>query len=92
MDITKEARRGRIIDLEALPAGKARSQAIVCIAAALVCITLCGGLILGGAALPVFMTTVTPVTVWICMGMEALGFGFGALARWISRNALAKED
>ena len=49
MDITKR----KIVDLEALPVGKARSQAIVCIAAAIACIVLGAALIICGACLPV---------------------------------------
>ena len=88
MDITKR----KIIDLAALPVGKARSQAIVCIGATIACMVLALALIACGAYLPLWVDAVTPVITWIAMGMEALGFGAFAVSRWISRNALAKED
>ena len=88
MDITKK----KIIDLEALPAGKARSQAIVCIGATIACMILAVALIVCGAYLPLWVETVTPVIAWIAMSMEAAGFGMFAVSRWISRNALAKEE
>ena len=91
-DMSKEKiRRGPIIDLAALPVGKARSQAIVCIGAALTCMVLAFALVICGAYLPLWVETVTPVTVWISMGMEAAGLTVFAVSRWISRNALAKE-
>ncbi len=88
MDITKR----KIVDLEALPAGKARSQAIVCIGATIACMILAAALICVGVYLPLMIDQITPVIVWIAMGMEAGGFGMYSVSRWISRNALAKED
>ena len=88
MDITKR----KIIDLAALPVGKARSQAIVCIGATIACMLLAVALIAVGAYLPLMFERVTPIIVWVAMGMTAGGIGMFALSRWISRNALAKED
>lgn len=87
MDITKNS----FIDLEALPVGKARSQAMVCIGATIACMVFAAALIGCGVYLPLWVGNVTPVITWIAMGMEALGFGAFCVSRWISRNALAKE-
>ena len=88
MDIAKK----KIIDLEALPVGKARCQAIVCIGATIACVVLAVALVVCGAYIPIWVKDITPPIVWIAMGLEAAGFGMYAVSRWISRNALAKED
>jgi hypothetical protein len=38
--------------------------------------------------LPAMITTVTEITCWISMGLEAMSIGLGCVAFWIRRNAL----
>lgn len=83
-------RRLMAVDLTAVETGKARAQAKICIAAELVCIAVAAISFIAGAALPVLPVLrngLSPYITWISMGLEALAFAMGGLARWIDRNA-----
>lgn len=88
--IAKEkARTMDIIDLTAVETERADAQTLVCVVAELVSVALTLGLMVSGFCLSMWVETITPVTVWVSIGMVAAGVGFAIIARWINVHALS---
>ena len=83
-----EKKRSNVIDLTALESEKARNQTRTCLVAFLAAVVLAAGFFMSGILLPRWVETITPLTVWWSMTLEAFGFGFTLVSRWINRNAL----
>lgn len=80
-----------IIDLDAVPSKKARAQSIVCLCSTIVCALMSLALLALSVFLPIWVGVSGKHITYICMGGEAVAFGCMVAARWIDKNALAKE-
>ena len=80
-----------IIDLDALPSKKARAQSIVCLCSTVACVLMSLALLALSVLLPIWVGSADKAITYICMGGEAVAFGCLVAARWIDKNALAKE-
>ena len=88
--MTKSKARGMdIIELTAVESERADAQTLVCVVAEIVSVALTLGLLVAGFCLSMWVETITPITVWVSIGMVAAGVGFAAIARWINSHALA---
>ena len=79
----------KVIDLTAIDTDKARAQTITCMGATLITSILAIACWVCGICLPIWVETVTDITVWIAMGLAFTGFGLMAVSRWINRNTLS---
>ena len=88
--MTKSKARGMdIIELTAVESERADAQTLVCVVSEIVSVALTLGLLVAGFCLSMWVETITPITVWVSIGMVAAGVGFAAIARWINSHALS---
>ena len=78
----------KTIDAVAMPVGKANAQQSTCFITFLATGLLSVAMMLVACVLPAMIETVTEITCWISMGLEAVSIGLGYVAAWIKRNAL----
>lgn len=78
----------KTIDAVAMPVEKANAQQYTCFITFVTTGFLSIALMLVACVLPAMITTVTEITCWISMGLEAISIGLGCVAFWIKRNAL----
>lgn len=75
------------IDMVAIEVTKANAQNMTCFITFVATTVLAIALMLVACVLPA-KSTVTEITCWTSMLLEAISIGLGCIAYWIKRNAL----
>ena len=78
----------KAVDLTAIETDKQKAQVTICFFSMVAAIVLSMASFACGICLPLWVKVITPVTVWISMTLELLGYLLVKASVWINRNTL----
>ena len=80
--------RKKMIDMVAITPKRANAQSLTCFITFITAAFISVAMMLVACVLPTMVETVTEITCWISMGLEAGSIIVGYLAAWIKNNTL----